>query len=133
VECSEYDPRLNLPRVSIDNYAAAREAMAHLIWLGHEKIGLVSSENRLHLHGAAPSGLSDALQKANLPLREDYVSAAAPNDYSFKSDSIRPEPSGAARSAHGAFVHFRHSGAGRHRQREGNGASRAGGRDGGGL
>ena len=90
VECSEYDPRLNLPRVSIDNYAAAREAMAHLIWLGHERIGLVSSSNRYISTTLRLKGYRDALAEAGLPLREDYVRRGAA-DYSFKSgfDSAR--------------------------------------------
>jgi LacI family transcriptional regulator, repressor for deo operon, udp, cdd, tsx, nupC, and nupG len=84
VECSEYDPQLNLPRVSIDNYAAAREAMAHLIWLGHERIGLVSSSNQYISTVLRLKGYRDALKEANLPLREDYVLRGAA-DYSFKS------------------------------------------------
>ena len=90
VECSEYDPKLNLPRVSIDNYAAAREAMAHLIWLGHERIGLVSSSNGYISTALRLSGYRDALTEAGLPLKEDYVRRGAA-DYSFKSgfDSAR--------------------------------------------
>ncbi len=84
VECSEYDPLLNLPRVSIDNYAAAREAMAHLIWLGHERIGLVSSANQYISTQLRLKGYRDALNEAGLPLREDYILRGAA-DYSFKS------------------------------------------------
>jgi len=84
VQCSEYDPRLNLPKVSIDNYAAAREAMAHLIWLGHEKIGLVSSSNQYISTALRLQGYRDALREAGLPLKETYVRHGAA-DYSFKS------------------------------------------------
>ncbi len=84
VECSEYDPALPIPRVSIDNYAAAREAMAHLIWLGHERIGLVSSENQYISTQLRFDGYRDALRDASLPFREPYVRRGA-SDYSFKS------------------------------------------------
>ncbi len=84
VACSEYDPALGVPRVSIDNYAAAREAMAHLIWLGHERIGLVSSENQYISTRLRYEGYRDALCEAALPLRADYV-RLGDSDYSFKS------------------------------------------------
>ena len=84
VECSEYDPQLNLPWVSIDNYAAAREAMAHLIWLGHVRIALVSSSNHYISTQLRLSGYRDALTEAGLPVREDYIRLGAA-DYSFKS------------------------------------------------
>ncbi len=90
VQSSEFDPALPLPRVSIDNYAAAREAMAHLIWLGHERIGLVSSQNQYISTALRLSGYRDALREANLDVREDYIRRGAA-DYSFKSgfDSAR--------------------------------------------
>ena len=90
VECSEYDPLLSIPRVCIDNYAAAREAMAHLIWLGHEKIGLVSSDNQLISTSLRLSGYRDALKEASLPIRDGYIRLGAA-DYRFKSgyDSAR--------------------------------------------
>jgi len=81
---SEYDPALSLPRVSIDNYAAAREAMAYLISLGHARIGLVSSSNAYISTALRLSGYRDALSEAGLPFREDYVRCGAA-DYSFKS------------------------------------------------
>jgi len=90
VACSEYDPLLDLPRVSIDNYAAAREAMAHLIWLGHERIALVSSRNRYISTQLRLEGYRDALLDEGLPVPDDYV-RLGDEDYSFKSgfDSAR--------------------------------------------
>lgn len=84
VECSEYDPLLGLPRVSIDNYAAAREAMAHLIFLGHERIGLVSSRNLYISTELRLAGYRDALKDAGLTPSDGYV-RLGDADYSFKS------------------------------------------------
>jgi DNA-binding LacI/PurR family transcriptional regulator len=67
-----------------------REAMAHLIWLGHERIGLVSSSNRYISTALRLSAYRDALAEAGLPIREECVRRGAA-DYSFKSgfDSAR--------------------------------------------
>jgi DNA-binding LacI/PurR family transcriptional regulator len=64
--------------------------MAHLIWLGHERIGLVSSENRYISTALRLKGYRDALTESGLPLKEAYVRQGAA-DYSFKSgfDSAR--------------------------------------------
>ena len=84
VQCSEYDPGVEIPHVSVDNYKAAREVMAYLIRLNHTRVGLISSENRYSSTALRMRGYRDALKKAGLPVREEYIRCAAA-DYSFKS------------------------------------------------
>jgi len=90
VQCSEFDPSLDIVHVSIDNYQAARDVMAHLMGLGHRRIGLVSSENGYYSTKLRTQGYRDALFEAGIPVIEEYIRKAA-IDYTFKSgfDSAR--------------------------------------------
>ena len=84
VQCSEFDPEIDIVHVSIDNYQAARDIMAHLLGLGHRRIGLVSSENRYQSTRARMQGYLDALAEAGLPAGDEYIRKGAV-DYTFKS------------------------------------------------
>lgn len=84
VQCSEYDPNVEIPHVSVNNYKAAREVMTYLRKLGHVRIGMISSENRYSSTMLRMRGYKDALQKAGLPVREEYIRSAAA-DYTFSS------------------------------------------------
>lgn len=84
VQCSEYDPNVPLPCVAVDNYRAARDVMAHLIALGHTRIGLISSANRYTSTQLRQQGYRDALVEANLPHPDAYIRAAAA-DFNFRS------------------------------------------------
>jgi len=65
------------PHVRIDDVAAGRQAAAHLILAGHERIGMINATGEWSLEYAAPSerfrGFSDALRDAGLPLRPELV------------------------------------------------------------
>lgn len=82
VQCCEYcsDPRVS--HVSIDNLAAAREGVDHLIALGHRQIGFVGSTNRFISTQQRREGYEQALAAAGLPTAPEYV-ALADDDYSF--------------------------------------------------
>ena len=84
VQCSEFDPTIDIVHVSIDNYQAARDVMAYLLGLGHQRIGLVSSENSYQSTAARTKGYCDSLLEAELPVTEDYIRKGAV-DYTFKS------------------------------------------------
>jgi DNA-binding LacI/PurR family transcriptional regulator len=84
VQCSEYDPNLNIARVSIDNYAAAIDAMAYLLKLNHTRIGIISSVNKYVSTALRMKGYRDALAAADIVPKEDYIRYAT-IDYSFKS------------------------------------------------
>ncbi len=88
VQCSEYDPRVDIPHVSIDNYQATCEAMEYLIHLGHERIAMVSSENKYISTKLRLKGYKDTLQKYGISPREEYVVYAS-RDYSFVSGKER--------------------------------------------
>jgi DNA-binding LacI/PurR family transcriptional regulator len=70
--------------VAVDNYRAAREVMAYLRELGHERIGMISSSNHYASTALRTRGYRDALKQGGLPLREEYIRFAAA-DYTFKS------------------------------------------------
>ncbi len=70
----EYSPDLGVPSVHIDNAAASREAVEHLIALGHRDIGIITgplispiSHDRLSgvMLAAGRHGLTDRLQVRN--------------------------------------------------------------------
>lgn len=84
VQCSEYAPGIDIPRVSIDNFAAAREAMDYLIGLGHRKIAMIGSENNYISTVHRLEGYRRALAGAGIGFRADYVLSASA-DYTFKS------------------------------------------------
>ena len=84
VQCSEYDPDLDIARVSIDNYEAASEAMHYLLALNHTRIGIISSVNKYASTALRMKGYLDSLQKAGIVPKEEYIRRATA-DYSFKS------------------------------------------------
>ncbi|TLN00506.1 LacI family transcriptional regulator, partial [bacterium] len=88
VQCSEYDPEVNIPHVSIDNYLATQESMEYLIGLGHRRIAIISAENEYISTRLRLKAYRDTLVKHNLAVREDYITHAA-RDYSFKSGKWR--------------------------------------------
>jgi LacI family transcriptional regulator, repressor for deo operon, udp, cdd, tsx, nupC, and nupG len=84
VQCSEYVPDLDIPHISIDNYAATQEAMEYLIGLGHKKIAMISSENKYISTKLRLDAYLDTLEKHNIVPQDDYMIFAS-FDYSFKS------------------------------------------------
>ncbi len=84
VQCSEYVEDANLPHISVDNRAAARDSVAHLAELGHKRIGIVTSENRYLSTANRFRGYQDAIAEAGLEPDETLV-AYASADYSFAS------------------------------------------------
>ena len=84
VQCSEFDPNIQIPRVAIDNYNAALEVMAYLLKLNHSRIGFISSTNKYVSTALRLQGYRDSLAFAGIPLREEYIRYAT-IDYTFKS------------------------------------------------
>ena len=88
VQCSEYDPAVDIPHVSIDNTLATRQALEYLINLGHRQIAIIGSENNYISTSLRLKAYRDTLARHNLPLREDYI-ARASIDYSFSSGKTK--------------------------------------------
>ena len=88
VQCSEYDPAVDVPHVSIDNYQATVDTMEYLISLGHERIAIISSENEYISTALRLKGYRDTLQKHGIMPRNEYIVYAS-RDYSFKSGKTK--------------------------------------------
>lgn len=77
VGACEFDSRVNIPRVHIDNHAAARDAIEHLYSLGHRRIGLItgpsnSALSRDRLEGATARARVQRAEKDLLVARGDF-------------------------------------------------------------
>lgn len=82
VQCCEYKEGAGVSHVSIDNLAAAKKAVSHLIGLGHKRIGMISCNNRFVSTIQREAGYKKALEDAGIkfdPLLIKY------GDYGFKS------------------------------------------------
>ena len=62
-----------VPIVQIDNRAAAAKATAHLIDLGHRRIGFVKGPDGSPLTTDRLNGYERALRTASIPLRTEYI------------------------------------------------------------
>lgn len=84
VQCSEYDPTVDIPHVSIDNYQATVDTMEYLIGLGHTRIAIISSENEYISTNLRLQAYRDTLKKHNITPQDAYIIYAS-RDYSFAS------------------------------------------------
>jgi LacI family transcriptional regulator, repressor for deo operon, udp, cdd, tsx, nupC, and nupG len=73
VEACEWVPGLAVPRVKIDNRAAAAMAIGHLAGLGHRRIGHVTGPRGNVLTEARLSGAEAALSALGIPLSPDAI------------------------------------------------------------
>lgn len=67
------EPRKGMGSVSIDDRAAARAMTAHLLDLGHARIGFIKGHSNLNASAERLSGYRDALAAANVPFDETLV------------------------------------------------------------
>lgn len=88
VQCSEYDPNVDIPHVSIDNYKATQDALEYLLELGHKRIAIISSENEYISTSLRLRGYKDALARHGITPNADYIIYAS-RDYSFKSGKAK--------------------------------------------
>lgn len=83
VLCATTDPLGTAPSVDIDHEAAAFDAVQALIEQGHRDIAMISGTLEDPTNGyARHQGYKDALQKAGIGFREDYVRVG---NYSYES------------------------------------------------
>ncbi len=76
VPCAIFDMEVsgkNKCKITIDNVAAAREAVRHIIALGHKEIGMLNGGITADVSGERYSGYVSALLEAKIPLKLDYM------------------------------------------------------------
>lgn len=73
VQCSEYSEDFNLPYVSIDNRLASYEAVKHLIYMGHENIALINSDEKFLYARRRKEGYIKALEEFEIKIRQDLI------------------------------------------------------------
>lgn len=81
IQCCEYLEEVPVSHISIDNKAAAREAMRHLIGLGHTKIGLITCKNNFISTRQREQMYYQMLEEHNIPIRSEYVITALKYDF----------------------------------------------------
>lgn len=84
VQCCEYVSQMDCPSITVDNYVAALEMVFYMKKLGHRRIAMIGSENKLISTQLRREGYLDALKQSGLEYRESYY-AEADMDYSFAS------------------------------------------------
>ena len=67
-----------LPYVGPDNFAGAREAVRHLLRLGHRRIGFLGGEGETTTHEERVGGWRDALNSAGVAADNSLIVASAP-------------------------------------------------------
>lgn len=72
VACCEFDARVGVPYVGIDNYRAAGDAVRHLLARGHTKIALINSDEHYLYAQQRERGYLDALADAGLTPRDAW-------------------------------------------------------------
>ncbi len=73
VQCDCPSANKNIPFVSIDNRAAAREMTERLIACGHRKIALLMAEDGYPVARERQEGYRDALREAGIPFSEKLI------------------------------------------------------------
>lgn len=79
-------PNLKTDCVYVDTRKAYREMTEHFIKLGHEKIGLLINASRSSFALNRESGFRDAMKKAKLPVREEWIVHATPDGAPISQD-----------------------------------------------
>lgn len=84
VQCCEYCASEDISHVSIDNFAAAREAVSRLAALGHSRIGFIGAKNSFVSSTLRHQGYRSALKELSIAHQPSYEEFAG-RDYSFST------------------------------------------------
>lgn len=69
-------PGVDLDAVVVDNEAAARRAVEHLIALGHRRIALLTSQGLIHTNQSRLAGYLQGLEAAGVPASDELIRMA---------------------------------------------------------
>ncbi len=72
--------------VEVDSYSGARQAVTHLLELGHAAIAYLGAANRPASNRQRKQGFLDALQAAGVAVQEAWIQEAAPERRSYSDD-----------------------------------------------
>ena len=86
VQCCEYLEGVDIPHISIDNTAAARTAVNHLLDCGHTKIAMISGCGDLLSEKHREKGYREALENAGIKFRPEYVKYGS---YGFQGGKLK--------------------------------------------
>lgn len=64
---------MNIPTIAAENFAGARQAVEHLIGLGHRRIGLVAGRPDLESARRREAGYRDALERAGIAVDPSLI------------------------------------------------------------
>ena len=87
LQCGDYNEKLNLPRISIDNKMAAYQVTKYLLDMGHKRIGFIGSVNNSVSSLQRLEGYKEALRNAGVGIDETLI-AFADSDYSYTSAGV---------------------------------------------
>lgn len=73
VACCEFDPKQPVPYVGIDNFAAARLAVQHLLTRGHHRIALINSDPRYMFARERERGYASLLAQAGIKPNAQWI------------------------------------------------------------
>lgn len=73
VQCSEYDEAGKISYVTIDSELAAYQAVKYLIKIGHQKIGLINSDNKYLYARDRYKGYVKALKEFDIPINHNWI------------------------------------------------------------
>lgn len=78
----------NTSFVTTDNADGARQALVHLIDLGHEHIGFINGNHYAYVSRERRKGYEETLREFGLPCQEEYIREAASNEKLAEKEAI---------------------------------------------
>lgn len=73
VQCSEFNEEAKVPYVSIDNTAAAYDAVKYLISIGHKKIAFINYDEKFSYARLRKQGYMNAMKEFNIPINYEWI------------------------------------------------------------
>lgn len=85
IQCCEYDEDAEtVSHISIDNYTAGKDAVQHLINIGHKRIAMISCDNGFLSTAKREKAYRDTLEKNGIEFHPQYL-AKMENDYGYRT------------------------------------------------